>query len=273
MQPSQPNPSHALPPDLDPLSPFKGIALFTPGGDLVYCIDPQKRLHWHLQLCLFLQELLGLIEPPHFLVPCFTATVDHWRDPRSQSLTTFAEIHPFVARHQALLNAVFGSVDLDWQLAQHRCDPLVIAAYRQQFPELWQTHDLVARLQPVQPQPNLTSPTGLRSPLAAQAAVQLAAQAGAQTAVQAADQGYVMRLYVSGSSSATERILTALHQLLENHLRQPYMLKVVDVRRHPELAEANQITATPTLIRLWPEPVRRIVGEIDDPLKLLQVIR
>ncbi|MBW4467514.1 MAG: circadian clock KaiB family protein [Pegethrix bostrychoides GSE-TBD4-15B] len=230
---------------------FKGIALFTPGGDLVYCIDPQKQTHWHLQLCLFLQELLGLAEPPHFLVPCFTATVDHWLDPRSQTLTSFAEIYPYVSRHQTLLNALFGSTDLNWQPAhRHSCDPLVIAAHRQQFPQLWQTHDLVARLQPAQP----------------------AVLPAPPQSHDMAEQGYVMRLFVSGSNSATERILTSLHHLLEHHLPQPYTLKVVDVRKHPELAEANQITATPTLIKLWPEPIRRIVGEIDDPVKLLQVI-
>lgn len=246
-QPVSPNLSSPDP------SLFKGIALFTPGGDLVYCIDLHKQTRWHLQLCLFLQELLGLAEPPHFLVPCFTATVDHWRDPRSQTLTTFAEIYPYVARHQALLNALFGSADLDWQPARHDCDPLVIAAYRQQFPQLWQTHDLVARLQPTQAAAHLLSP-----PL---------------PAPDFSGQGYVMRLFVSGSNSATERILTALHQLLESELHQPYTLKVIDVRKHPELAEADQITATPTLIKLWPKPVQRIVGEIDDPLKLLQVIR
>jgi circadian clock protein KaiB len=254
---SQPPPLNLYPPDS---SQFKGIALFTPGGDLVYCIDPHKQTHWHLQLCLFLQELLGLTEPPHFLVPCFTATVDHWRDPRSQTLTTFAEIYPYVSRHRALLNALFGTADLNWQPAhRHTCDPLVIAAYRQQFPELWQTHDLVARLQPAQP--------------ATPSAHGLAANPQAQLQAGPSPDGYVMRLFVSGSNSATERILTSLHQLLENHLPQPYTLKVVDVRKHPELAEADQITATPTLIKLWPKPVRRIVGEIDDPIKLLQVIR
>jgi len=236
-------------------------------------------MHWHLQLCLFLQELLGLIEPPHFLVPCFTATVDHWRDPRSQTVTTFAEIHPFVARHQALLNAVFGSTDLDWQPAHpHPCDPMVIGAYRQQFPELWQTHDLVARLQPVQPTQTFFADrvddrqeSDLQYSSSRISGQNFSSQAGFNQG--GSGQGYVMRLFVSGSNSATERILTSLHQLLEHHLRHPYTLKVVDVRKHPELAEINQITATPTLIKLWPEPVRRVVGEIDDPLKLLQVIR
>ncbi|MFM7558989.1 MAG: circadian clock protein KaiB, partial [Cylindrospermopsis raciborskii] len=53
---------------------FKGIALFTPGGDLIYCIDPSKQKRWHLHLCGVLQQILNLSEPPHFLVPCYTAT-------------------------------------------------------------------------------------------------------------------------------------------------------------------------------------------------------
>lgn len=86
---------------------FKGIALFTPGGDLIYCIDPSKQGRWHLNLCATLQEILDLPEPPHFLVPCYTATIDHWLDPRTQQIRTFAEAYPAVMRHQALLNAYF----------------------------------------------------------------------------------------------------------------------------------------------------------------------
>ncbi|MFM6041706.1 MAG: circadian clock protein KaiB, partial [Dolichospermum sp.] len=37
---------------------FKGIALFTPGGDLIYCIDPSKQGRWHLNLCAALREIL-----------------------------------------------------------------------------------------------------------------------------------------------------------------------------------------------------------------------
>lgn len=240
---------------------FKGIALFTPAGDLVYCIDLQKQNYWHLQLCLYLQELLGLSEPPHFLVPCFTATIDRWQDPRTQEIHTFAELSPLVFRHRSLLNVAFG-IDLEWQMVAQQlevCDPLIMASYRQQFPQLWESHDLVARLEPIKPaspmhREQVPVPSWSNSPAEP-------------------TQGYVLRLFVSGSSAATERILKTLHQLLEEHLQQPYTLKVIDVHKHPEQAEADQITATPTLVKISPEPARRIVGEIDNPAMLLQIIR
>ncbi|WNZ22647.1 circadian clock protein KaiB [Leptolyngbya sp. NK1-12] len=241
---------------------FKGIAVFTPAGDLVYCIDPQKQNRWHLQLCIFLQELLGLPEPPHFLVPCFTATIDRWQDPRTGVVRTFAEVYPFVSRQRALLSAVFGCSEGDWQIATPQatlCDPLVLASYRQQFPELWQNHDLVAQLEAIEP----ASPL---QPVKRPTPIWFADQSHTM-------QGYVLRLFVSGGSTATEQMLKMLHQLLEEQLQQPYTLKVIDVRKHPEQAEADQVTATPTLLKVWPQPVRRVVGEVDDPTILMQLIR
>ncbi len=64
----------------------------------------------------------------------------------------------------------------------------------------------------------------------------------------------------------------SLHQLLEQSLRHPYTLKVIDIFKHPEQAEANQISATPTLLRVWPHPVRRIVGDLTDAERVLRVI-
>ncbi len=240
---------------------FKGIALFTPGGDLVYCIDPDKQNRWHLQLCAVLQEMLGLQELPHFLVPCYTATVDRWLDPRTQTIQTFAEACPLVWRHQALLNAVFGTSNLVWKSGpcpEAICDASVLATHRTQFPQLWQDHDLVVRLGPAQ-SPTLSGPQGSTlswSPL----------NPGQET------QGYVFRLFVSGHTTATEHILQSLHQTLEQALQQPYTLKIVDIYKHPELAEVDQISATPTLVKVWPQPVRRVVGDLDNIHKVLRIL-
>lgn len=245
--------SNAQTPDL-----FKGIALFTPGGDLIYCIDPHKQNRWHLQLCIVLQERLTLAEPPHFLVPCYTATVDRWRDPQTQQTHTVAEAYPLVMRHQAVLNAVFGIGPLDWQAiapAEGLCDPLMLSTYQHLFPQLWQEHDLVMRLDGGSlslPEPKLL--------------VELL-----PTAEQTA-QGYVLRLYVSGHTAETEQILLNLHQLLNSSMQTPYTLKVIDIYKNPEQAELDQVAATPTLVRVWPRPVRRIVGKLDDMAKVLQVL-
>lgn len=233
---------------------FKGIALFTPGGDLIYCVDSDKQGRWHLNLCVALQELLELPEPPHFLVPCYTATVDRWFDPTLQQVRTVGEAYPAVFRYRALLNAVFETDRLAWQpalLPEGVCDPVLLNAYSQQFPQLWQNHDLVMRLANPLPAPPLLS--------------------GAQPPHQPAA-GYVLRLFISGYSAATQRILQNLHQLLEESLGYPYTLKVIDIFKHPEQAEVDQVLATPTLVKVWPQPVRRIVGDLDDADRILRML-
>jgi circadian clock protein KaiB len=230
---------------------FKGIALFTPGGDLIYCIDPSKRGRWHLHLCATLQEILDLSEPPHFLVPCYTATIDHWLDPRNQKIQTFAEVYPAVMRHQAVLNAIFSTGELAWQPTpwpEGLCDRLVLATYRSTFPQLWEDHDLVVRLELSETTPSFGQPIPSKT------------------------QGYVLRLFVAGHSAATERILENLHELLEQYMGYPYTLKVIDVLTHPDQAEANQVSATPTLVKVWPQPVRRMVGNLDNVEKILQML-
>lgn len=236
---------------------FKGIALFTPGGDLIYCIDPNKQSRWHLHLCAALQEILDLPEPPHFLVPCYTATIDKWLDPRTQEVKIFAEAYPPVLRHQALLNAVFETGDLVWQTAPWReelCDPIVLATYRNQFPQLWEDHDLIVLFE--KNSLHLRGQQEQYSPL----------RSHSETS------GYVLRLFVSGHNAATERILQTLHQLLEESLHYPYTLKVIDIFKHPEQAEADQVSATPTIVKVWPRPVRRLVGDLDNIDNILRLL-
>ncbi|MBR8836797.1 MAG: circadian clock KaiB family protein [Stigonema ocellatum SAG 48.90 = DSM 106950] len=236
---------------------FKGIALFTPGGDVIYCLDPSKQGRWHLHLCATLQEILDLPEPPHFLVPCYTATIDHWLDPRTQQIRTFAEAYPMVMRHQAVLNAIFGTGELIWQQTPWQeglCDRMVLATYRSSFPQLWEDHDLIVRLDLSEPAPLYYQPVALAQK------------------VQPKTQGYVLRLFVAGHGPSTERILQNLHQLLEQYLGQPYTLKVIDVLTHPEQAETNHVSATPTLVKVWPHPMRRIIGELDNVERIIQML-
>ena len=243
---------------------FKGIALFTPGGDLIYCIDPSKQSRWHLHLCTGLQEILHLPEPPHFLVPCYTATVDRWLDRRTQQVQTFAEAYPLVLRHQALLNAVFETEEVVWQAApwsENFCDPMVLATNRSMFPQLWEDHDLIVRFEQMHTLQQFMPATFVEQQSAA-----------SPQKTQLENTGYVLRLFVAGHSMNTERILQTLYQLLEESLPYPYTLKVIDVAKHPEQAEADQVSATPALVKVWPQPVRRLVGELDNVEKILQIL-
>lgn len=242
---------------------FKGIALFTPGGDLVYCLDRNKRDRWHIQLCIALQELLMLPEPPHFLVPAYTATIDRWRAPNTQEIKTFAELYPAVQRYQPLLDVIFEIDEIDWQVAvwqEETCNPVIIESYRDRFPQLWENHDLIACLNE-------------RESLPGESAEQSSDEATDTNLLAEEIQNYVLRLFVTGNDISTKRTLETLHQVLEEELQHPYTLKVIDILKHPKLAESDRVSATPTLVRVSPLPVRRIVGELDDMQRVIQIVR
>lgn len=248
----------------DPVNPrlFKGIALFTPGGDLVYSLASNKQSNWHQNLCTTLQRLLDLSAPPHFLIPAYTATVDRWFDPYLSILKTDAEIYPMVSRYQPLLNVVFDLGEMSWQIAPWKeevCNPLMLETYRSQFPQLWENHDLVVRIDTL----NAIDPSDRES---------THEKNSLGDTVSDVPQGYVLKLFVSSNHAVTKEILKTLHQFLEKELHHPYTLKVIDISKYPELAESYQISATPTLLRVLPQPTKRIVGKLDDLPRILQII-
>lgn len=249
---------------------FKGIALFTPGGDLIYCIDPNKQGRWHLHLCVALQEILGLSEPPHFLVPGYTATVDRFREPSTNKIKTLAEVYQPVQRYQSLLNIVFGTGELVWQTApweESSCNPIILESYRQVFPQLWENHELIVRYSGVELGNHQVNSNYLSHYNLLNEDFKKTLDCEPQTS-----RGYVLRLFVSSNNPTTEKTLQSIHQLLEQGLGYPYTLKVIDISKHPEQAESNQVSATPTLVRVLPQPVRRIVGELDNIYRVLQIL-
>ncbi|MGF1518603.1 MAG: circadian clock KaiB family protein [Nodosilinea sp.] len=237
---------------------FKGIALFTPGGDCVYCIDEQKRARWHLDLCATLQSHLGLAEPPYFLLPCFTATVDRWFNAPTTAPTIVAEAYPRALRFQPLLNALFGLDHVHWQpnyANAEECSVDLIESYRAAFPQLWECHDLIIRVEQV----TATSPESLLPTESLRTAPP--------------PQAYRFKLFVSGvDTAATEQMLRLLHTTLEASLPNAYTLQVIDVTTHPDEAESAQISATPTLIQTSPEPTRRVVGNVLNQEQMMQLL-
>jgi circadian clock protein KaiB len=78
-----------------------------------------------------------------------------------------------------------------------------------------------------------------------------------------------LRLYVAGQSPKSIRAFANLKVLCEEHLKGRYQIEVVDLRKHPQLARGDQIVAVPTLVRRLPQPVRTIIGDLSDSVRLL----
>lgn len=80
---------------------------------------------------------------------------------------------------------------------------------------------------------------------------------------------YAFRLFVTGTTSRSQRAIGNIRRLCEELLPDRYELEIIDVYLNPEATRDLQIVATPTLVKLQPEPVRRIVGDLSDRAKLL----
>jgi len=78
-----------------------------------------------------------------------------------------------------------------------------------------------------------------------------------------------LRLYIIGKTPRAIKALEDLKALLYDQYKDKYTLEVVDVLENPNLAEDDKILATPTVIKLLPFPVRKIIGDLADKEKVL----
>lgn len=82
-------------------------------------------------------------------------------------------------------------------------------------------------------------------------------------------QHYVLRLYVTGTTSRSAHAIANLKRICEELLRGRYDLEVIDIYQYPALARDEQVVALPTLIKKLPLPLRRIVGDLSDTERVL----
>lgn len=79
----------------------------------------------------------------------------------------------------------------------------------------------------------------------------------------------LLKLYITGETARTRAAAENLRRLCEEELGGRYEVQVIDVLKHPQLAEDEKILATPTLIKELPLPVRRVIGDLSDTGKVL----
>jgi len=85
-----------------------------------------------------------------------------------------------------------------------------------------------------------------------------------------ADPLYRLSLFVAGTSLLSVRAITNLKLILADHLDGQYELEVVDVYQQPEMAFNEDVTAVPMLIKKFPAPQRKLIGDMSDTAKVLR---
>lgn len=80
---------------------------------------------------------------------------------------------------------------------------------------------------------------------------------------------YVLRLFVTGTTLRSARAIANLRRVCEERLHGEYDLEVIDIYTQPGAAKDYQIVAAPTLVKMLPPPVRRIIGDLADEERVL----
>ncbi len=79
---------------------------------------------------------------------------------------------------------------------------------------------------------------------------------------------YILRLFVAGATEKSRQAVLRARELCEAELHGNFELEVIDVYQQPILARDGQIVATPTLVREFPRPVRRLIGNLSNSAAL-----
>lgn len=73
---------------------------------------------------------------------------------------------------------------------------------------------------------------------------------------------FTFRLYVAGDTMNSSQAIANLAALCRSHLPDHHQVEIIDVLQQPKRALADSVFMTPTLLKLTPVPLRRIVGTL-----------
>jgi len=75
--------------------------------------------------------------------------------------------------------------------------------------------------------------------------------------------------HAASTGRAPTGIPQNLKALCEAHLAGQYRIEVIDLVTSPQLAQADQILALPTLVRKLPLPIRKLIGDLSNTERVL----
>ena len=81
-----------------------------------------------------------------------------------------------------------------------------------------------------------------------------------------------LRLYVAGNAPNSMRAVANARAICAEHFASRHDLEIVDMLEQPQRAMTDGILVTPTLLKLSPLPVQRVIGNLSDKSQVLAVL-
>ena len=83
---------------------------------------------------------------------------------------------------------------------------------------------------------------------------------------------YIFTLYVIKNTITYQKSVSNLYEFFTKYKNYEYQLKIVDILQQPLEAEIKKIIAVPTLVKEFPYPLKRIIGDLSNPEQLHEIL-
>ncbi len=87
------------------------------------------------------------------------------------------------------------------------------------------------------------------------------------------DRQIEFRLYIAGETLNSVKAITNLNDLCVSHLDGNFTVEIIDVLEDSARCLIDSVFMTPTLMKLSPRPIVRIVGNLSDRSSLLSALK
>ena len=83
---------------------------------------------------------------------------------------------------------------------------------------------------------------------------------------------YILKLFVAGILPNSTRAIINIKAICEKHLNGRHELEIIDIYQQPNLALSEDILAIPLLIKKFPKPQVRLIGDLSNTEKVLEAL-
>jgi circadian clock protein KaiB len=86
----------------------------------------------------------------------------------------------------------------------------------------------------------------------------------------AREEKFIFRLFIMDNQPNSARAVINIKMICDQHLEGRYELDVIDLSQKPNLALSENIIAVPILIKKFPLPEIRLIGDLSDTGRVLE---
>ena len=83
---------------------------------------------------------------------------------------------------------------------------------------------------------------------------------------------YMLRLFVTGILPNSIRVIENINAICEEYLKGRYELDIIDIYQQPSLALKEGIIVIPVLIKTFPLPEERLIGDMSNTEVILKAL-